>query len=107
LAPELQILAINAAALATAYLGLYPGMGPLSNTRATKLRLMRADALVSVTALATAGALFWGTGTRFRLLLFDVNWFWFALATLLAMELPLMLWFFRRHGLTADLDDDP
>lgn len=106
MAPELQVLAINAVALAVAYLLIYPALGPLTNTTATKLRIAKADAVVCTAALATVGALFWGSGTRFSLLLFEVNWFWFGLLTLVAMEIPLYLWFLRRHGLTQDLDDD-
>lgn len=106
MAPELQILAINAVALAVAYLLIYPALGPLTNTTATKLRIAKADAVVCTAALVTGGALFWGSDVRFSLLLFEVNWFWFGLVTLLVMEVPLYLWFFRRHGLTLDLDDD-
>ena len=106
MAPELQILAINAAALAVGYLLIYPALGPLTDTRATKIRIAKADAGVACVALLTAGLLFWDSGQSFRLLLFETNWFWFALPTLIAMEVPLALWFFRRHGLSFDLDDD-
>lgn len=107
MAPELQILAINATGLAVAYLLIYPALGPLTNTRATKLRLMKADAGVMAVLLAASGALFWGSGISFSLLLVETNWFWFALVTVVAMEIPVYLWFARRHGLSPDLDDDP
>lgn len=106
MAPELQILAINAAALAVGYLLIYPALGPLTDTRTTKLRIARADAGVASVAIVTAGLLFWDSGQPFWLLLFETNWFWFALVTLIAMEVPLALWFFRRHGLSLDIDDD-
>lgn len=106
MAPELQILAINAAALAVGYLLIYPALGPLTDTRTTKLRIAKADAGVGSVALLTAGLLFWDSGIPFRIFLFETNWFWFALLTLVAMEVPLALWFFRRNGLSLDLDDD-
>lgn len=106
MAPELQVLAINAVALAVAYLLIYPALGPLTNTNATKLRIAKADAVVCAAALATVGALFWGSGVGFSLLFLEVNWFWFGLVSLVAMEMPLYMWFLRRHGLTLDMDDE-
>ncbi len=109
MAPELQILAINASGLLVAYLLIYPALGPLTNTAATLWRLARADMIVLSVLLATSGALFWGSGTLFSLFLFETNWFWFALLTLIGLEVPLYIWFLRRHGLSLDaLDaDDP
>jgi hypothetical protein len=98
--PELQILAINATCLAVAYLGIFPALRPL-----TLQRLALADLAVGLTALGTAAALFWGSGQAFRLLILDTGWFWFALVTFVVMELPLFLWFMRRHGLNPDDDD--
>jgi hypothetical protein len=94
MAPEWQVLAINAGALAVAYLGIFPALRPL-----TLMRLALADLGVGVAALATSGALFWGSGVDFWLLGLSVNWFVFALLTLIAMEAPLMRWFIRRHGI--------
>jgi hypothetical protein len=107
MAPELQILAINAGALAVGYSLIYPALGPLTNTRATKLRIAKADAGVGALALLTAALLFWDSGIGFSLFLFETNWFWFALLTLIGLEVPLALWFFRRHGLSLDGDDGP
>jgi hypothetical protein len=94
MAPELQVLAINAGALAVAYLGIFPALRPL-----TLMRLALADLGVGLAALATSGALFWGSGAGFGLLLVEVNWFVFALLTLMAMEYPVLRWFARRHGI--------
>jgi hypothetical protein len=92
--PEVQVLVINAAALAVAYLGIFPALRPL-----TMMRLALADLGVGVAALATSGAVFWGSGTAFGLLVVEVNWFVFALLTLMVMEYPLLRWFARRHGI--------
>ena len=91
LAPEIQILILNAVVLGVAYFGLYPGFH-----EKTLWRLMAADLVITAAVLLTAGALFVGTGTRFSLLFVSTNWFVFTLLTLLAMEMPLFLRFCRR-----------
>jgi hypothetical protein len=101
LSPEAQLLIINAAILAVAYLGIYPSIRNL-----TTGRIMAADLVLTGLSLLVAGALFWGTGVEFSLLLFSTNWFVFALVTMFLMELPLGWWFARRRGLNVfDLDD--
>ncbi|KPQ08457.1 MAG: hypothetical protein HLUCCA12_01215 [Rhodobacteraceae bacterium HLUCCA12] len=92
--PELQILAINAVCLGVAYGFILPGLA-----RKTPRALALNDLAVSVVALFTAGALFWDSGQGFDLLVFDVNWFIFALVTFVAIETPLALHFLRRHGI--------
>jgi hypothetical protein len=94
IAPEFQILILNVTGLAVAYLGIYPTLPGLS-----ALRLILADVVVTTVLMIAAGALFWGTGTRFSLVLFSVNWAVFSFVTLLAMEWPLYRWFSRRHGI--------
>jgi hypothetical protein len=95
--PELQILAINATCLAVGYFGIYPALAQKSLAA-----LGIGDLIVSVVAIGTAGALYWGTGVEFRLLGIPMNWFAFSLTTLIAMGLPLFLWFVRRHGIWPD-----
>jgi hypothetical protein len=106
MSPELQILAINGTALAVGHLAIYPGLvrhdGSRAGRRAALNRLVWADTGVGLAALVTAGALFWGSGITFSLILFPVNWFWFALLTLLALNLPLVILFLRRHGVSFD-----
>lgn len=94
MAPELQILILNAACLAVAYGGIYPSM------RDKRIgRLAVADGVVTLLALGTAAALFAGSGTRFRLIGMDTNWFVFALLTYEAISLPLLIRFLRRHDI--------
>jgi hypothetical protein len=97
MSPELQILAINATCLAVGYLGIYPALAQKS-----LLAVGIGDLIVSVVAIGTAGALFWGTGVEFRLLGIAMNWFAFSVTTLIAMGLPLFFWFARRHGIWPD-----
>ncbi|MGR3436415.1 MAG: hypothetical protein ACU0CO_16245 [Shimia sp.] len=98
MAPELVVLLINAAALAVAYLGIYPSIEPKTMTR-----IMVADIVVSIAALVTAGALYGSAGHDFDLLLFEAPWWVFSILTLAILEVPLFAWFARRHGLFDDL----
>jgi hypothetical protein len=89
--PELQVVIINAVALGVAYLGIYPAL-----REKTLHRVLVADAVVTLVALGTAGALFFGSGTAFA---WVFNWFWFSLITFMIMEWPLFLRFCRQHGI--------
>ncbi len=99
-APEAQILILNGVILAVAYLGIYPSL-----EEKTLNRIMTIDVILSALALTVAGALFWGTGTRFNLLFFRSNWAVFTIITLFLMEVPIFLHFARKHGI--NLFDDP
>lgn len=92
--PELQILIINAVIMGVAYFGIYP------SRRITHVsQMMTTDLILTGLSLLVAGALFYGTGTRFSLILFDTNWAIFAVLTLALMEVPLFIWFCRRNGI--------
>ena len=99
-APEAQILILNGVILAVAYLGIYPSL-----EEKTLNRILTIDVVLSAIALTVAGALFWGTGTRFNLLFFHSNWAVFTVVTMFLMELPIFLRFARQHGI--DLFEDP
>lgn len=99
IAPELQVLAINATCLAVGYLGIYPSLKPLTATR-----VAFADLGVCLVAVLTSAVLFWSSDHAFRLLWIEAHALVFAVVTLVAMEIPLSLWFLRRHGL-LDRDD--
>jgi hypothetical protein len=51
------------------------------------------------------GLLYGGTGQQFSLLVGEVGWFGFTIATFLLMELPLFIWYSRRYGLFSRPDD--
>ncbi len=99
-APEAQILILNGVILAVAYLGIYPSL-----EEKTLNRIMTIDVVLSALALTVAGALFWGTGTRFNMLFFHSNWAVFTIIILFVMEVPIFLNFARKHGI--NLFDDP
>jgi len=92
--PEATILIANAIFLAFAYIWVYPNLKSITTNA-----VMTYDLIISAAALAVAGLLYWGSGTSFSLILFDTNWAVFSIVTLLAMELPLFIWFMRKHDL--------
>lgn len=92
--PEVMILAMNGVIMLFAYGLIYPAM------RLTALnRMLGGDLVLTLLSLAAAGGLFAGSGVRFGLILFETNWFWFAIITLIVTEAPLFLWFCRRHDI--------
>ena len=101
MSPELKILILNATVLAVAYLGIYPSM-----REKTLNAMMRNDIALTLLVITTAGTLFAGSGTRFSLILTGVNWFVFTLLTLMAMELPLFLWFCKKHDIDPTGGDE-
>ena len=92
--PELTLLAINAAFLAFAYGAVYPRVEPKTLTA-----LAPYDLAISAAALLTAGLLFFGERVPFSMILFEAPWWAFLVATKVLMELPLIAWFRRKHGL--------
>lgn len=100
LSPELQVLTINATILAVAYLGIYPTLREI-----TLRKLMLVDLVLSALSFLVVGALFWGTGTRFSMLLFQTNWAVFVIVSMMVMEYPLMRRLLRKHGLSM-FDDE-
>lgn len=63
------------------------------------MRIAVNDVLATGTVLLVAGVLYAGRDHEFSLLLFSVNWFWFAFITYAAIETPLMIRYFNKHDL--------
>lgn len=101
LEPEVQLLIVNFVALLIAYFGIYPTLREINLTN-----MMLADVAICLACLVVAGLLFWGSGIAFSLVLFDTNWAWFSIVTLLTMELPFFIWFATKHGLWEEMRDD-
>ena len=90
--PELLILTLNAIVVLLAYFVIYPKYcGANGNLIAVN------DLIASAIVLVIAGSLFWGSNTEFNLILFSANWFWFTFITYGLIEVPFMLWYFRKH----------
>lgn len=63
-------------------------------------KILANDAVATTISLVIAGYLFWGSGTEFSLVLFELNWFWFALITYMLIEIPFALWYFKKHHIS-------
>lgn len=94
--PEIFILLSNAAILLCAYFIVYPRFAGSDLNR-----LALNDLAANAIAIAVAGFAFFGTGQRFDWLFLELGWFGFTVVTFLLMELPLFVWYARRHGLSG------
>lgn len=78
--------------IAVAYLFVYPKFCGSDGKK-----IANNDLAASGIVLVVAGSIFWGSDEQFSLLLFSVNWFWFTLITYAAIEIPVLLWYFKKH----------
>ncbi|MBR7800515.1 hypothetical protein [Undibacterium fentianense] len=90
---ELDIILLNLVLALVAYLSVYPA---LAGNDLNKIALY--DLGTSGIALGIVGYHYWGSEVQFNILLADVNWFWFTLISYAAIEFPMMLWYFKKHG---------
>jgi hypothetical protein len=89
--PESTILMINLVIVLTAYLWVYPRWAGLD---LKKVALN--DVFASAVALFIAGFLYMGSGVAFTAFGISVNWFWFSLLSYVLIEMPFVLWYFRK-----------
>lgn len=97
LSPEGQATVTVIACLAVAYFMLYPALRPRHVSR-----MGLYDLGVTGMILLINGWLFWGTGTRFSLWLFQTNWAVYSIVIILLIETPLALWYIKRNGMDWD-----
>jgi len=90
--PELIIIGLNLVVIFIAYFVVYPKF-----CGSDGMKIAYNDLAASGIVLFVTGSIFWGTGEQLSLILFSVNWFWFTLLTYLIIEIPLMLWYFKKH----------
>lgn len=90
--PELLVLGLNAVVVLVAYFSIYP---KVAGSDFTKIAFY--DFFCSGFALLVVGLSYWGSGIEFDLLLIKVNWFWFTLATYALIEIPICLWYIKKH----------
>lgn len=87
---ELLAIGIVLAYMAIAYFFVYP--------RAKKVATLRwLDAMFSLLALATAGALFWVSDPKFWLFGYESNWVVFTLVAYVIFETPAWYWYMKVH----------
>lgn len=90
--PELSILALNAIVIAIVYFFIYPKF-----CGSDGLRIAKNDAVATGVVLLIAASRYWGSEVEFNLLIIKANWFWFTFITYAAIEIPIMLWYFKKH----------
>ena len=94
---EWAIVALNAIIILVAYLSVYPKLAGSDFNK-----IAGYDLLASGLALFIVGYKYWGSGHDFTLLFTEVNWFWFTFITYAIIEVPVMLWYFRKHRVDVD-----
>ncbi|WP_444902142.1 hypothetical protein ACJJIG_04090 [Microbulbifer sp. SSSA007] len=91
--PELIVILLNLVIVLIAYFMIY-----LKLAGADGNKLAISDIFTSGISIIIAGTLFWNSGQEFNALFFKLNWFWFTLFTYAAIEIPLMLWYYKRNN---------
>jgi len=91
--PELILLLLNAIIIGLSYLIIYPRVAGANINK-----ILINDVIATTCALLVAGSMFWGADVQFNIILGDLNWFWFALLSYAALEIPMMLWYFKKHN---------
>lgn len=97
---ELTIIALNFVVIFSAYFFIYP-----KYCGANRYRIAFFDLILKSLVFFISASLFWdagesfllGSGKRFSLLIFSVNWFWFTLITYLIIDFLFSLWFYNKH----------
>ena len=91
---ELLVVFYILLTLAFAYLWFYP------KVVGERVKLMAwMDVVVTGIPVAISALLFWESDPTFRLLIFDLNWFFFTLLAMFVIELPIFLLYLRARGL--------
>lgn len=91
MAHELTIFLVAGAVMALAYLVLYPRL------RTKKLmRMMQLDLLLTVALLGIVGLRYYGSGTPFSVIFFDLPWWAFTVLSATVVEAPLFVWFCKK-----------
>jgi len=90
--PEFLVIGLNVTVVLLAYFVIYPTF-----CKSNGYKIANNDLVATSIVLTVTGITFWDSGVQFSLLLFSVNWFWFTLLMYAAIELPIMLWYFKKH----------
>jgi len=96
--PELLVIFLNVSIVLVAYLSVYP---KLAGNSFKKISFY--DLFMSGLVLFVVGLKFGDSDYEFSLLIFNVNWFWYTLATYAAIEIPIMLWYFKKNGVVIKI----
>jgi TRAP-type uncharacterized transport system fused permease subunit len=96
--PELTIILINVAFIVPAYFYFYP---KFAGSNGNKVALY--DLLITVSVLAISYLLFADKNIQFNIVVVSLNWFWFTLLTYAVIEMPLMLWYYKKNNVWQSL----
>lgn len=99
MSPEFTLIMLNIVVIALSYLVIYPRV---AGSDARKLAIN--DMLTTVVVMLVAASLFWGSEYAFNLILVEANWFWFAIISYFMMEMPVMLWYYKKHNVWDSWD---
>ncbi|MEY4560944.1 MAG: hypothetical protein RLZZ618_221 [Pseudomonadota bacterium] len=91
--PEILILCMNLTMMLIAYFFIYPRF-----CGSDGMKIVNNDIIITSVVLLISGYFFWGSGQVFSMIWFSANWFWFTLSTCMAIEIPFMLWYFKKHN---------
>ncbi len=94
--PELMVLSLNVTVILAAYFLVYPKFCGRDG-----IKIANNDLVATAIVLIISASVFWGSGREFNLIFLSVNWFWFTLITYAVIEMPLMLWYFKKHDVWA------
>ena len=94
---ELSIVIVNLAALAIAYLYIYP---KYAGNDVKKLAWL--DTAVGGVALLVLAPFNWGSPSDYTFIDFDTSWWIFAILTYALLELPLFYFYVKARGLGAE-----
>ncbi|OIQ48025.1 MAG: hypothetical protein BM565_03400 [Gammaproteobacteria bacterium MedPE] len=93
LSPEQTVLLLNVIVVFLGYFVIYPRVAGNNFTKITGH-----DLIATGIVLMTSASIYYGSGTEFNLLITQVNWFWFTLLTYAAIEIPVLLWYMKKHN---------
>ncbi len=89
---EASILLLNSLVILLGYLVIYP-----KTAGNDFYKITYSDICASATALTIVGYKYWELEQKFNLVVIEVNWFWFTLISYALLEIPIMLWYFKKH----------
>jgi hypothetical protein len=96
--PEIKVFVLAAAVIAFAYVAIYPQV----RTK-TLNRMMMLDLALSAALLLVVGAVYFGSGVSFSLVIFALPWWAFTLISAALVEVPFFIWFCKKW----DIDLNP
>ncbi len=96
---ELVVIMLNISIIFFSYLWLYPKVAGSDIYKVSTY-----DLVASVVAITISATLFWDSGIIFDAFFMTLNWFWFTLLTYFIIELPFIIWYFKKYDMFNSFD---